>query len=101
MASKRVVSCIAHDPAKPSGGVAAIGGVHPDGRCWSLSVEAAMAGIDRGEWVFYVELAAGLVPITVSATESGDRSLSAHTDDARTDHLAALQECPRSGPSTA
>lgn len=95
MASKRIVSCVTLSPGTTSARAGMIGGFHPDGRWWSLSADAAMAGIERGEWAFYVEVATGLVPVTVRGTGTGDRYLSADSDGAGTDPLASLQKCPR------
>lgn len=95
MATKRVVSCVALSSNAFSSRVAAVGGVHPDGCRWSLSTEAAIAGIDRAEWTFHVEVAGALVPVIIRATEAGDRHLCVVGSDTEVNHLMLLPECPQ------
>lgn len=100
MASKRVVSCVALSSNASSSRVASVGGVHPDGRHWSLSTEAAVAGIDRAEWTFHVEVDGVLVPVIIRTTEAGDRSLCAVGGDAGDDQLMLLPRCPQAAVVT-
>lgn len=94
MATGRVVTCVTLSPEPSLRRVTTIGGMHPHGRRWSLSAEAAIAGIDRGEWTFHVELDAGLVPLTVGTTEAGERCLTMDCDPAECGHLLLLPGCP-------
>lgn len=94
MATVRVVSCVTLSPEPSSRRVTTIGGMHPHGRRWSLSAEAAIAGIDRGEWTFHIELGAGLVPLTVGTTEAGERCLTMDCGPADCGDLVLLPGCP-------
>lgn len=96
MASKRIVSCVALSQEGNPKRVVQLGGIHPDGRAWALSSEAAIAGIERGEWVFQIE---GMQPpavVTLRLTEAGERYLSVDDVDSGGRTLLDLPLCPGS-----
>ena len=77
MACIRVVSCVSLGPGPLPDQVLEIGGVHPDGRLWSLSVGAAIDGIERDEWRFVIQTDLEVHQVTVETLPTGERYLSA------------------------
>ena len=90
------VSCVSKaDRANAHERILAIGGVNPDGSRWRLPQEAAIAGIERGEWAFFVERPEGhRAAVVVSVSPSGDKYVKTETDNEQPDNLLALPECP-------
>ena len=70
-----------------------VGGLNPNGSAWKLTEADAIAGIERGEWNFYVSVAGRTVGVIV-ATHSGRKYLKTQADDFRPDNLLSLPECP-------
>jgi uncharacterized protein DUF3892 len=75
-----------------SGHVEGIGGVCGGGP-WRLPVDEAIAGIERRQWSFYVESAAGRVDVVVAQTERGEKYLTT-TGDGNGSTLLALPDAP-------
>jgi Protein of unknown function (DUF3892) len=71
-----------------------IGGINPNGGRWKLGETAAIAGIERGQWSFYVERPAGHKVDVVVATRLGKKYLKTTADGEQPDNLLSLPECP-------
>ncbi len=95
MASSVRVSCINKTHrTDPHERISHIGGVNSDGTRWRLPEDDAIAGIERGEWAFYVERPPGHRVWVVIATRLGRKYLKTEADGEQPDNLLALPECP-------
>ena len=83
------ISCVTRGEA----GIEGIGGLH-NRECWQLSLEAAIAGIERGKWRFYVALEGRSVPVIVATSESGRKHLRVDDDAGGVELFGALARCP-------
>jgi hypothetical protein len=93
MASRRIIQFVRLDSSS-QGRLSAVGGVHPDGRFWQLSTEAAILGIERAEWTFYVESSGELLLVGFRADLSGVRYLSIDGGEAEDERLLSLPAIP-------
>jgi hypothetical protein len=88
------VSCINKTPRNdPHLRIQNIGGINSDGTRWKLSEDEAIAGIERGEWGFYVN-AGGQRAEVIIATHEGHKYLKTTADGLHPNNLLALSECP-------
>jgi Protein of unknown function (DUF3892) len=88
------VSCINKTPRNdPHLRIQNIGGINPDGTQWKLSEDEAIAGIESGEWSFYVNVGGQRVDVTI-ATHEGHKYLKTTADGLHPNNLLALDECP-------
>ena len=95
MASQVRVHCINKtNRSDPHERISHIGGVNADGSRWRLTEDAAIDGIERGTWDFYVERPAGHRVRVIIATRLGRKYLKTEADGERPDNLLALSECP-------
>ena len=96
MAASVRISCINKtDRTNAHERISHIGGVNPDGTRWKLTLAAAIAGVESGEWAFYVEQPAGhRVDVIVAVSASGNKYLKTKADGEQPDNLLALPECP-------
>jgi hypothetical protein len=77
----------------PDRRIRTVGGVHPDGRRWELTLDQAIAEIDAGE-AFYVERPAGdRVAVEVATSARGHRYVKTVADGDAPNNLLALPEC--------
>jgi Protein of unknown function (DUF3892) len=70
-----------------------IGGVNPDGARWQIGEAAAIAGIEAGQWSFYISRAGRNVDIVVATSRYGNKYIKAADDGLHPEGLLALGEC--------
>lgn len=95
MASRYRVRCI-NKSDRPSAHerIQFIGGLNHDNTRWKLSLNDAIAGIERGEWQFYVTGSDGRDVDVVVATNEGRKYLKTANDGVLPNNLLSLPECP-------
>lgn len=74
--------------------ITSIGGVHPDGKSWKLTVAEAIAGIGAGKWQFYVKQAGLKVWVIIAVSAAGNKYLKTENDGEQPNNLLSLPECP-------
>jgi hypothetical protein len=96
MASRVRVECVNKtDRFNPHERIRSIGGANPDRTRWKLSEDEAIAGIERGEWAFYVERPVGdRVDVVIATSAYGHKYLKTTADGDQPNNLLSLPECP-------
>lgn len=89
------ITCIRKTPRDdPRHAIAAVGGVHSDGRRWTLPLTAAIAEVEAGQ-TFYVEQPLGdRVGVEVATSAYGRKYLKTVADGDLPNNLLSLPECP-------
>jgi len=64
------------------------------GQPWLISVEAAIAGIESGTWIFYVTVSGRVGQLMVSRKPDGGRLLKTRFDRDEPGSLMSLPDCP-------
>ena len=88
------IQCVKCDNAGAYQRVRYVGGVNPDGTCWKLSEEKAIAGVKEGKWRFWAAGERKSVWIVTAKSASGREYLKAESDWVQPATLFHLPECP-------
>jgi hypothetical protein len=88
------IQCVKCDKANPHQRVRYVGGMNPDGTCWKLSEDVAIAGLKEGKWRFWAAGDKKSVWVVTAKSASGREYLKAETDWVRPAKLLALPDCP-------
>lgn len=95
MAADVEIKCInKSDRNDPHERIRRVGGVNGNGTRWKLSQEEAIAGIERGEWAFYVMQYGSVVRVIVAVSRYGNKYLKTVADGEQPNNLLSLPECP-------
>jgi hypothetical protein len=93
MAERVRIDCVNRtDRTDPHERISNVGGPKASGR-WRLPVAEAIAGIESGRFIFYVERPAGQFVAVVVASRLGKKYLKTTADGEQPDNLLALPEC--------
>lgn len=71
-----------------------VGGVNPDSARWKLTLDQAIAGIEAGQYAFFVQVGSEYSDVVVARAASGRKYLRTTADNTRVDNLLSLPECP-------
>ncbi|MBX3084631.1 MAG: DUF3892 domain-containing protein [Anaerolineae bacterium] len=94
MATRHQIRCVnKSDRYNPHERITHIGGVNPDGSSWRLTQEAAIAGIERGDWTFYVNVRGVESPVVVAVSQYRYKYLKTQPDGDQPNNLLSLMEC--------
>ena len=95
MPSRYQIHCVSRsDRLNHDRRIRRIGGMNADGARWQISEAAAIAGIESGEWSFYLSRAGQNVEIVIAISRYGNKYLKTADDDGlHPDGLLALPEC--------
>ncbi len=94
---QRLILCInRRSTPLPHQRVSHIGGIHPDGRHWKLTLEEAILAIESGERSFTV-LAPNheVFPVVIARDPNGSKYLKATADRDQPESLLNLPDCHR------
>ena len=82
----------AHERITHIGGVVGAGG---SGGVWRITQQRAIAGIESGEWSFYISRAGSTVEVVVAESQGGHKYLKTAADGEQPNNLVSLADCAR------
>lgn len=89
MATRYRITCInKSDRSNPHERITYIGGSN-----WKITQQEAIAGIERGEWAFYVSVNGSEVDVIVAESRFGNKYLKTVRDGEQPNNLLSLPEC--------
>lgn len=94
MADRFEVLCInKSDRTNPHERITHVGGRNGDGSAWKLTQEAAITGIESGQWELFVSRGGRIANVIVSVSKHGNKYLKTENDGEQPDNLLSLPEC--------
>ena len=95
MAVRHQIKCInKSDRNDPHERITHIGSTMPEGGHWKLTQADAIAGIESGKWLFWVETGGKAVEVIVAVNATGQKYLKTRNDGEQPTNLLILPECP-------
>jgi len=95
MAVMHQIKCInKSDRNDPHERITHIGSTMPEGGRWKLTQGDAIAGIELGKWLFWVETGGKAVEVIVAVSATGHKYLKTQHDGEQPTNLLILPECP-------
>lgn len=95
MADSIEIQCINKtDRYDPHDRIKSVGGLNPNGTRWKLHQPEAIAGIERGQWGFYVRRGGNVARVVIATSRFGNKYLKTESDGEHPNNLLSLPECP-------
>lgn len=82
------------DRYNPHERISHVGGINHDGTNWRLNLADAIAGVERGDYDFFVSVGGSQVDVIVAVSAAGNKYLKTVADGEQPNNLLSLPECP-------
>ena len=93
MAIEVKISCVTPDGADHDYRLDGVGGYH-DGKQWKLTIDAAIQGIQNGQWKFYTgDTVSTRANVVVRRSSAGRLYLTTEPDNLTSNNLSNLPKC--------